>query len=113
MKLPRLPSHRELVQLPVGYIDPKTGAQAQEAEVRPVVGGDEYAIGTSLDYQRHPNDLVYKTLLLSRCVVRLGEKKQVSLEDIRNLHAQDMRALEEAIYLITYGDPPEEDSPEG
>ena len=28
----------------------------------------------------------------------------VTLDDIRNLHAQDMRAIEEAIYLITYGD---------
>jgi hypothetical protein len=104
VNLPRLPSFRLVVPLPVGHIDPKTGAQATEAEVRPVVGGDEYAIGTALDYQRHPNDLVYKTLLMTRCVVRLGDKRTVTLDDIRNLHAQDMRAIEEAIYLITYGD---------
>jgi hypothetical protein len=104
MNSPRLPSYREVLVLPVGHQDPKTGAVSAVAELRPVVGGDEYAIGTNLEYQRHPNDLVYKTLLMARCIVRLGEKANVTLDDVRNLHAQDMRAIEEAIFRITYGD---------
>ena len=109
-------SHREVVALPVGFEDPTSPGQlATEAEVRPVTGGDELFIGTSPDYNRHPNDLVYKTLLLSRCVVRLGRKTGVTMDDIRRLQAQDVRALEYAIYRLTYGDEnvPAPDGPTG
>ena len=83
----------------------------QEAEVRAVTGADEYYIGLSPEYNRSPNDLVYKTLLLSRCVTRLGEKTTISMTDIANLHANDVRALEYAVYALTYGREalPEED----
>ena len=106
----KLPSHREYVALPVGF-EGSSGEVVQEAEVRAVTGADEYYIGLSPEYNRSPNDLVYKTLLLSRCVTRLGEKTTISMTDIANLHAKDVRALEYAVYALTYGREalPEED----
>lgn len=97
-------SHREVVTLPIGVEDPATNTFVREAEVRPVTGADELFIGTSPEYNRYPNDLVYKTLLLSRTVTRIGSKTNVTLEDIKRLHATDLRALENAVYRITYGD---------
>lgn len=110
MSAPRPPSYRESVELPVGWED-KEGVLHKEAEVRPVTGGDELWIGMSPQYARHPNDLVYKTLLLSRTVTRLGPKTSVNPGDISSLHALDVRALEYAVYRITYGEEnlPEED----
>ena len=70
----------------------------------------------STQYNRNPNDLVYKTLLLSRTVTRLGEKTTISMADIGRLHALDLRALEYAVYRLTYGEenlPPEEPGPGG
>jgi hypothetical protein len=106
----KLPGHREVVVLPVGFEE--TDGVAREAEVRAVTGGDEYFIGMSPEYNRNPNDLVYKTLLLSRCVTKLGSRNIVTVSDIMKLHARDVRALEYAIYRITYGKEavPEEDS---
>ena len=97
-------SFREKVNLPVGYEDPSTGEIHQDAEVRPVTGGDELYIGMSTEYNKHPNDLIYKTLLLSRTVTRLGPRTLVTINDISRLHAQDVRALEYAVYRITYGE---------
>ena len=74
------------------------------------------SIGTSAQYNRYPNDLVYKTLLLAECVTRIGGKTHVSMADIGKLHALDVRALEYAIYRLTYGEenlPPEEPGPGG
>ena len=73
----KLPNHREYVALPVGF-EVSSGDVVQEAEVRAVTGADEYYIGLSPEYNRSPNDLVYKTLLLSRCVTRLGEKTTIT-----------------------------------
>lgn len=115
MSEPKPPSFRETVGLPVGWED-KDGNLHKEAEVRAVTGGDELWIGMSQQYARHPNDLVYKTLLLSRCVTRLGPKKSISPADISALHALDVRALEYAVYRITYGEenlPQEEDGSPG
>jgi len=112
---PRLPSYREPVTLPVGFED-KDGNLQTSAEVRPVTGADELWIGMSPQYARHPNDLVYKTLLLSRTVTKLGPKSRLNPGDIGKLHALDIRALEYAVYRITYGEenlPPEDDSPGG
>merc|ERR1712072_22513 len=81
-------SHRELVILPVGFELP-TGEIAAEAEVRAVTGADELFIGTSSQYNKNPNDLVYKTLLLSRTITRIGPKKNVSMGDIGKMHALD------------------------
>ena len=67
---PARTSHRELIQLPVGFELPN-GELAREAEVRAVTGADELFIGQSSQYNRHPNDLVYRTLLLSRTVTRI------------------------------------------
>ena len=108
-------SHREKVTLPVGYEDPESGELYQEAEVRPVNGGDELYIGMSPQYNTHPNDLIYKTLLLSRTVTRLGPRTLVTIDDITKLHAMDVRALEYAVYRITYGEDvvPEGESPSG
>lgn len=110
-----LPSHREIIDLPVGFM--KDDELVQEAEVRAVTGADEYYIGMSGEYTRNPNDLVYKTLLLSRCVTRIGDLRAISLADIMKLHARDVRALEYAIYRLTYGEkalPKEDpDSPGG
>ena len=108
-------SHREKVTLPVGYEDPESGELFQEAEVRPVNGGDELYIGMSPEYNAHPNDLIYKTLLLSRTVTRLGPRTLVTIDDITKLHALDVRALEYAVYRITYGEDvvPEGESPSG
>ncbi len=105
-----MPDHRELVVLPVGFKLPD-GEVVREAEIRPVTGGDELYIGMSAEYVRHPNDLVYKTLLLSRTVTRLGNRSPVTLSDIKKLHARDVRALEYAVYRVTYGADalPEED----
>jgi hypothetical protein len=113
---PKMPTHRELIMLPVGF-EGNEGEVIREAEVRVVTGADEFYIGMSPEYNRNPNDLVYKTLLLARTVTRLGEKKSVSLHDIQKLHAKDVRALEYAVYRLTYGEeslPPEDqDSPGG
>ena len=108
-------SHREPVALPVGLED-TTGQLMREAEVRAVTGGDELFIGLSPEYNKHGNDLVYKTLLLSRCVTRIGEKSVITLTDIRKLHAKDVRVLEQAIYRLTYGEdavPEQNDGPSG
>ena len=59
---PSRTSHREIVRLPVGFELPN-GELASEAEVRAVTGADELFIGMSSQYNRNPNDLVYKTLL--------------------------------------------------
>lgn len=106
----KLPSHRELVELPVGFAD-AAGNLVRDAEVRAVTGADEFYIGMSPEYNRSPNDLVYKTLLLSRCVTRLGDRKAISMADVNKLHAKDVRALEYAVYALTYGKEslPEED----
>lgn len=112
MTNPKLASHREVVKLPVGFEDPMTGSVFQEAEVRAVTGGDELYIGMSPEYNRNPNDLVYKSLMLSRAVTRLGDRSMISLSDVQRLHVRDMRALEYAIYRLSYGDdsvPEEED----
>jgi len=115
MTEPKPPSYREPVVLPVGWED-KDGALYKEAEVRAVTGGDELWIGMSPQYARHPNDLVYKTLLLSRTVTKLGPKTQITPQEISSLHALDVRALEYAVYKLTYGEenlPPEGDGPGG
>lgn len=115
MMRPQPPSYRETITLPVGYED-KEGVLHTEAEVRPVTGADELWIGMSPQYARHPNDLVYKTLLLSRTVTRLGPKTKLNPGDIGALHALDVRALEYAVYRLTYGEenlPPEDDTPGG
>lgn len=115
MSEPKPPSFREQVTLPVGWED-ADGNLHKEAEVRAVTGGDELWIGMSQQYARHPNDLVYKTLLLSRTVTKLGPKNTVNPQDISALHALDVRALEYAVYRITYGEenlPAEEDGSPG
>lgn len=115
MSGPKPPSYRETVILPVGWED-KDGTLHREAEVRAVTGSDELWIGMSPQYARHPNDLVYKTLLLSRTVTRLGPNTSVGPNDIGKLQAVDIRALEYAVYRLTYGEenlPPEEDGPGG
>jgi hypothetical protein len=112
---PARTSHRETIMLPVGFELP-SGDLATEAEVRAVTGSDELFIGMSSQYNRNPNDLVYKTLLLSRCVTRVGPKQKVTMADIGQMHALDVRALEYAVYRLTYGEenlPPEEPGPGG
>lgn len=106
-----VPVYRLTVELPVGFKD-RSGAVSRVAEVRAVTGVDEMHIGMSREYNEHPNDMVYKLLLLGRCVTRLGDFAQVTLADIQRLHARDIRALEVAVYTLTYGSdalPPEED----
>jgi hypothetical protein len=108
-------SYREPVELPVGLED-TTGRLMRDAEVRAVTGGDELFIGMSPEYNKHANDLVYKTLLLSRTVTRIGDKTMITLTDIRKLHAKDVRALEQAVYRLTYGAdavPEQGDGPSG
>ncbi|MDP2313226.1 MAG: hypothetical protein Q8P41_10000 [Pseudomonadota bacterium] len=97
-----IPSYRMTVELPVGFKD-KIGAVQRLAEVRAVTGADEMFIGMSREYNQYPNDMVYKMLLLGRCVTRLGDNAIVSLTDVQQLHARDIRALEYAVYTITYG----------
>ena len=112
---PARTSHRELIQLPVGFELPN-GELAREAEVRAVTGADELFIGQSSQYNRHPNDLVYRTLLLSRTVTRIGPHKNVTVSDVGKMHALDVRALEYAVYRLTYGEenlPEEEPGPGG
>ncbi len=100
----RSTAHRERVMLPVGVEDTKANAIYREAEVRAVTAGDELYIGTYPDYNKFPNDLVYKTLLLGRTVTRIGPKTPITVDDIKRLHVVDIRALELAVYRITYGD---------
>lgn len=112
---PARTSHRELIQMPVGFELPN-GELAREAEVRAVTGADELFIGQSSQYNRHPNDLVYRTLLLSRTVTRIGPHKNVTVSDVGKMHALDVRALEYAVYRLTYGEenlPEEEPGPGG
>ena len=108
-------SFREKVYLPVGYEDPATGELINEAEVRAVTGGDELFVGLSTEYNQSPNDLVYKTLILSRTVTKLGSRTLVTVHDIKNLHAQDIRVLAYAVFKLTYGEEavPEPDGPSG
>ncbi len=108
-------SYRQRVMLPVGFEDPVTGELSRDAEVRAVTGGDELAIGMSAQYNRYANDLVYKTLLLSRCVTKLGSRDNITMSDVQRLHAQDMRILEYEIYKLTYGESavPEPEGPSG
>ncbi len=104
----------ERVELVVGYTDPTSGDIFRDAEVRAANGADEYFIGMSPEYNRSPNSLVYRSLLLARAVVRLGPRKLVTTQDIAQLHVRDVRALECAIYRLTYGDdvaPKEDDAP--
>ena len=77
MSEPKLPNYRETINLPVGFEDSK-GEVVREAEVRAVTGADEFHIGMAAEYNRNPNDLVYKTLLLARCVTRLGDRTTIS-----------------------------------
>lgn len=112
---PARTSHREVILMEVGF-EMADGSLAREAEVRAVTGADELKIGTSAQYNRYPNDLVYKTLLLAECVTRIGGKSHITMSDIGKLHALDVRALEYAIYRLTYGEenlPPEEPGPGG
>jgi hypothetical protein len=112
---PARTSHREMIQLPVGFELPN-GQLAKDAEVRAVTGADELFIGMSAQYNRNPNDLVYKTLLLSRCITKIGPKNNISMSDVGSMHALDVRALEYAVYRLTYGEenlPPEEPGPGG
>jgi len=112
---PARTGHRELIQLPVGFELPN-GELAREAEVRAVTGADELFIGQSSQYNRHPNDIVYRTLLFSRTVKRIGPHKNVIVNDVGKMHALDVRALEYAVYRLTYGEenlPEEEPGPGG
>lgn len=83
--------------------------------MRAVSGGDEMAIGMSTQYNKYANDLIYKTLLLSRCITKLGDRANITLSDVQRLHAQDMRVLEYEIYKLTYGEQavPEPEGPSG
>jgi len=111
----KLPSYRLKVELPVGFLNRKAERQTV-AEVRPVTGADEMYIGMSREYNEHPNDMVYKMLLVGRCTTQLGDETVVTLSDVQRLHARDIRALEYAIYAITYGSdalPDEEDDEPG
>ena len=102
------------VRLPVGYLDPGTGELFQDADVRAISGADEYYIGMTAEYNRNPNGLVYRSLLLARTVVRLGVRRLVTIDDIAHLHVRDVRVLECAIYRMTYGEenaPKEDDEP--
>ncbi len=112
---PKPVSYRQKVILPVGFEDPASGELSREAEVRAVSGGDEMAIGMSSQYNRYANDLVYKSLLLSRCITKLGSRTNITMSDVQNLHAQDMRVLEYEIYKLTYGEDavPEPEGPSG
>lgn len=94
---------RLTVDLPVGFQD-RSGKVQQTAEVRAATGADEMSIGMSREYNQYPNEMVYKMLLLARCVTRLGESGTVSLADIQALHARDLRAIEYAVYALTYGE---------
>ena len=58
----------------------------------------------AVQYNKHPNDLIYKTLLLARTVTKLGPRALVTIDDITRLHAQDVRAFEYSVYRITYGE---------
>ena len=108
-------SHREEVTLPVGFEDPATGELFKDAEVRAVTGGDELSVGLAPEYNRSPNDLVYKMLILSRTIVRLGKKTNITVSDVKRLHAQDLRVLEYAVFRLTYGEEavPEPAGPSG
>jgi hypothetical protein len=112
---PKPVSYRQRVELPVGFEDPVSGTLTREAEVRAVSGGDEMAIGMSTQYNKYANDLIYKTLLLSRCITKLGDRANITLSDVQRLHAQDMRVLEYEIYKLTYGEQavPEPEGPSG
>lgn len=102
MPVIEVPSFHVSVVLPVGFKD-TFGRVSHVAEVRAVTREDELSIGMAREYEQHPNDAVYKLLLLARCVTRLGELTPVTLSDIQQLHDRDIRALELALYTLTYG----------
>ena len=109
-----IPNYKMEIELPVGMkVD---GTLYKDAEVRAVTGADEMYIGMSREYNEHPNDMVYKMLLLGRCVTRIGPNTIVTPSDVQQLHARDIRALEYGIYALTYGTdalPEEDDGPGG
>jgi len=96
-------SYREIVRLPVGYDDPASGQVENEVEIRAITGADELYVGMSPEYNRHQNDLVFKAMLLSRAIVRIGSRTAINIGDIQRMHAQDLRVLEEAVFRLTYG----------
>ena len=57
----------------------------------------------SAQYNRNPNDLVYKTLLLS-LYYKDRSQNNISMSDVGSMHALDVRALEYAVYRLTYGE---------
>lgn len=103
MSRPMPTSYREIIRLPVGYEDPASGQTETEVEIRAITGADEIAVGTSPEYNRNPNDLIFKALLLSRTIVRIGNRTVINMGDIQRLHAQDLRVIEEAVFRLTYG----------
>ncbi|MFM7201374.1 MAG: hypothetical protein ACKO6N_11330 [Myxococcota bacterium] len=96
-------SYREIVFLPVGYEDPASGKTEKEVELRAITGADELYVGMSPEYNRHQNDLVFKAMLLSRAIVRIGDRTAINIGDIQRMHAQDLRVLEETVFRLTYG----------
>lgn len=101
--MPRPVSHRETVRLHTGYMDRASGETWYEAEIRPVTGADELAIGRSRDYAEHDSDLMYKYLLLARTITRLGPSTSVSLDVVRALKLRDIDLLDQALFELTYG----------
>jgi len=87
------------IMLPNGYWH--LGACYREARVRAIAECDE-ALGEALSALAHPIERA--TLLLSRCVTRLGDLERMESAGVRDLSMGDREALLLHIRRLTFGE---------
>ena len=86
-------------QLPGGYID-ESGRIHDEAQLAPLTGWDEYALGS---LEPGTNAAIVITSLLVRCVRRIGSLDQVDTSLVRELLVADRDYLIIKLRSLTFG----------
>src|SRR3712207_650111 len=87
------------VLLPGGYVD-HAGVVHREVELAPLTGREEELLAEN--HRRESASLV--TIVLSRCIRRIGTIGPVSEDMIRNLLIADRRYLRLKFREVTFGD---------
>jgi hypothetical protein len=90
---------RKKWMLPGGYVD-ADGGLLREVELAPLSGREEELIGAKQPIM----DRTLLTLLLSRCLLRLGPVKPVSEDIVRRLLVVDRQFLLLRLRQMTFGD---------
>jgi hypothetical protein len=85
--------------LPGGYVD-EAGVLHRQAELLPLSGHEEELLAD----RRFPGDAALVTIILSRCVRRLGSISPVPAELVRRLLVADRQYLLLRLRAITFGD---------